>query len=93
MKKIGKISFDCSVNAYSNPDHETLNNYSEYFFQNAYDAELVNKAVNGNLLYFNLMYCFYKFDWKNNVSKLNEQKFKNLSFKLQHAYRLNYYHN
>lgn len=48
--------------------------------------------MNGNLLYFTLMYCFKKFDWKNTIQGLDENKFMNLAFGIQGSYRDNHYH-
>lgn len=99
MKKISKMALDCAINSNQTkvkkeeePDQGILSNYNEYFFQNAYDAYAVDKAVSGNLLYFNLIYCYNKFDWKNKISSLNEAKFKNFSYKMQLSYRNNFYH-
>jgi len=49
---------------------------------NGYDAFAVDKSVNGNILHFNMMFCFYHLDWKNKIPNLNEDKFMNLSFRL-----------
>ena len=94
MKKIGKLAFDCSVGAVTTSDCAQLKTYNEYFLQNHYDAYLINKSVNQNILYFQLMYCYYKFDWKNiNEGKtMNEGRIKNLAFRLMQSYRNNPYH-
>ena len=38
-----------------------------YFFTNNYNAFEINNAVEGNLLTFNLLFVYQKFDWKNKI--------------------------
>jgi len=65
---------------------------NQYFFTNNYNAFYINKALEGNVLTFNLLYCYQKFQWKNTIPQLDEQLFKNLAYRLQTSYRDNYYH-
>jgi len=52
----------------------------------------VNNGVEGNSLYFTLMYALYKYDWLNTIPQLDEEIYKNLAYKLQFSYRDNHYH-
>jgi len=54
---------------------EEIKTFNDYFLQNSYDSFKIDKANNGNILYFTMMYVFYKEDWKTNVPKLNEAKY------------------
>lgn len=69
-----------------------LDNFNTYFTLNAFDAFKIDKAVNGNLLYFTLMYNYHQYDWKNVVPGLDSNKFMNLAYCLQGSYRNNFYH-
>lgn len=51
---------------------EEIKTFNDYFLQNSYDSFKIDKANNGNLLYFTMMYVFYKEDWKSSIPKLNE---------------------
>ena len=53
-------------------DSVELKNYNSYFFTNNYNAFNMNKAVDGNLLTFNMIYCYQKFDWKNKLPLIDE---------------------
>jgi hypothetical protein len=61
MKRIEKMSKDCSNGNYDEliTYCEALNegeDFGEYFLINDYNAYAIDKAVNGNALYFVLMY-------------------------------------
>jgi hypothetical protein len=71
---------------------EEIKTFNDYFLQNSYDSFKIDKANNGNLLYFTMMYVFYKEDWKTSIPKLNEAKYQSLMYRLMHSYRKNYYH-
>ena len=73
-------------------DNENLKNYNQYYFLNGYNAFDINNVTEGNVLTFNLMYCYKKFDWKTTIPELDEQLFKNLAYRLQMSYRDNFYH-
>jgi hypothetical protein len=49
--------------------------------------------MNGNGLYFTLMYVFYKLDFNNSILGISELRFINLAYQLQMTYRDNAYHN
>lgn len=57
-----------------------LEKFNTYFTLNAYDAFKIDKGVNGNLLYFTLMYNYHKYDWRNVIPGINENKFINLAY-------------
>jgi len=69
-----------------------MKSFSEYFLQNNYDAFKIDKVTNGNLLYFTMMYVYYKEDWKTNIPELNTVKYQTLAYKVMIAYRKNFYH-
>lgn len=69
-----------------------MSSFDEYFMQNNYDAFNIDKAVNGNLLYFTMMYVYYREDLKQNLPQMNLDKFQNLMYKLMNSYRQNFYH-
>ena len=98
MNRVQKISDECASGDFSSLTHdpstfETGFNFAESFLQNVYDACLVDKALNGNVLYFTLMYIKNKLDWKANIAGFNEEKYRNLSFLVMKSYRKNPYHN
>ena len=43
-----------------------------YFFTNNYHAFEMNNELENNLLTFNLMYVYQKFDWKNTIPQIDE---------------------
>lgn len=71
---------------------ENLKNMNTYFYTNNYDAFAMQKTLEGNLLTFNLLYCYQKYNWKETIPQLDEQLFKNLAYRLQSSYRDNFYH-
>jgi len=98
MKRIEKIARDCATGYYNDlvancEDLEEGANFEEYFQTNAYNAYSIDKAVNGNALYFTLMFLTNKLDWKNTIPKFEDRSFRNLAYKLQLCYRKNPYHN
>ena len=72
---------------------EELQNFNTYFLDNNYDAFKIDNAVKSNCLLFTMLYCYHKQDWKNVLPEIPEEAFRNLSYKLQTNYRLNFYHN
>ena len=74
------------------PDKKHLQKFNEYFFDRNYDAFVVDREVGGNLLYFTLMYSWAKFEWHSSLPAIEEQKFKQLCYRLQMSYRNNFYH-
>ena len=94
MQKIAQVSQDLvkgDVSKMKNPIEE-MKSFNEYFLSNSYDSFKVDKASNGNLLFFTMMYAYYKEDWKSNIPRLNENKYKSLMYRLMKSYRKNYYH-
>jgi len=61
---MNKLSFDSVMNSLPETEPEVLRNINTTFFTNNFDAFAMNKAVNGNVLVFNLMYLYHKLDWK-----------------------------
>jgi len=61
---------------------ENLKNMNTYFYTNNYDAFAMQKTLEGNLLTFNLLYCYQKYNWKETIPQLDEQLFKNLAYRL-----------
>ena len=77
MRRIERISKECSEGNFDNLIKfcsvlEEGDNFDEYFQTNSYNAYAIDKAVNGNALYFVLMYMTQKLDWKNLIPKFNE---------------------
>ena len=63
-------------------DDSKLSKFNDYFFDKGYDAFVVDKEVNGNLLFFTLVYSYQKLAWEKNLPSIDLQKFKNLAFQL-----------
>lgn len=82
IKKMTKFADQLVQDQTIETESEILKKYNTYYFQNAYNAFDVNNVVDGNLLTFNLIYCYKKFDWKNKIPELDEQLFKNLAYRL-----------
>ena len=59
---------------------------------NNFNAFDINQATNGNALYFMLRYMYIKYDFGENCN-ISEEKWTNLSRKLQVTYRDTKYHN
>ena len=98
MNRVEKISIDCAEGNFQSLFHDSTQfdqslNFNEYFQNNDFNVVFVDKAVGGNSLFFTLMYVKNKLNWKDIIPKLDETKYRNLSFLLQKAYRKNPYHN
>jgi len=92
VKKMLKISEQLVKGEVVESDSVELKGYNDYFFTNNYNAFGINKAVDGNILTFNLIYLYQKFDWKNKLPLIDEQVYKNMAYRLQKSYRDNIYH-
>jgi len=57
-----------------------------------YDAFKIDQGVEGNSLTFTLMYIYNAQNWQTTLPKVSTDKFHNLAFRLQMAYRQNFYH-
>jgi hypothetical protein len=93
---INKMSMMAENIVNGNPiSHQTeeLKNFNTYFSNPNYDAFLIDNALKGNSLLFTMMYIYYQMGWKAKLPQVNEEAFKNLAYKLQTVYRLNFYHN
>jgi len=64
-----------------------LQNFSQYFTGADYDAFKIDKALKGNSMIFTLLYIYNKLNWKNALPKVSEEKFRNMTYNLQKAYR------
>ena len=92
QKKISKLSSDCAKGISTDNNVKELQEFNDYYLQNSYDCLLVNKGVEGNSLYFTLMYTLYRYDWLTTIPQLDEEVYQNLAYKLQCSYRDNHYH-
>ena len=92
LKKISQFSSDCFQGCLKT-NIEALQDFNRYFNQEAYDAFQIDKAVNGNLLTFTMMYIYHRLNWKQELPKMNEEKYLNMAYKMQNMYRPNFYHN
>lgn len=72
VKKMLKISEQLVKGEVVESDSVDLKGYNDYFFTNNYNAFAINKAVDGNILTFNLIYLYQKFDWKNKLPLVDE---------------------
>jgi len=72
IKKMCKLTDQICNEEGIETHNENLKNYNTYFFTNNYNAFDMNNAVEGNLLSFNLLYCYKKYNWKSNIPELDE---------------------
>ncbi len=54
-------------------------NFADYFSLNEYNTNMINRAVNGNCLYFTMMYLQYRLEWKTAIPTFNEESYRNLA--------------
>ena len=72
LKKMSKYAEQLTQDETIETQSESLKKYNTYYFQNAYNAFDINNVTDGNVLTFNLIYCYKKFDWKNKIPELDE---------------------
>jgi hypothetical protein len=46
-----------------NPSFDSNFSFIEHFMTNQYDAPLIDKALNGNILFFTMVYVKQRLDW------------------------------
>jgi len=74
-------------------DCEQMKDFNAFFGSREYNAHTLNSHVQGNSLYFTLMYLSFKLNWAESIPQLNQEKFKNLAYNIQCSYRDVRYHN
>jgi hypothetical protein len=72
IKKMCKFTEQLCKEETVETDNENLKNMNTYFFTNNYNAFDINSTLEGNILTFNLLYCYKKFNWKSNIPEIDE---------------------
>jgi len=86
--KLVQLSSDCASGKKDiKSSCEELKVFNDYFIGADYDAFKIDTGVDGNSLNFTLMYIYNRQNWKASLSQINPQRFNNLAFRLQLAYR------
>lgn len=85
MDQMENAAKSCHVGEYKAANKPLMCNFNSYFLEHNFDAFAVDDETSGNLLYFTLMFSYFKYGWANH--KIDLERFRNLAFRMQTSYR------